>query len=88
MVTNESPRISGLKNAIEHCRQSGLSENEVLEIARHEVFGASRLRAAIKECMAPDRLEPVSFYEQTLDKKISNEEILAAVHTASQGEKP
>jgi hypothetical protein len=83
-IANESPRISGLKTAVENCRQAGLSETEILEICKLEVLGAARLREAIRECVASDRVIRMSFYEQIIDKRIPNEEILAVVTAVVQ----
>jgi hypothetical protein len=81
-IANESLRISALKDTVEHCLKSGMSGSEVLELCKLEVFGAARLRAAIQECLAPDKLIKMSLYDQTVDKKITNEDILATVNHA------
>ena len=81
----KSPRIAALKQAVEQCISQGMSKAKVLEICESEVLGAARLRAAIQECQAADKFVRTSFYEQFMDKRVKDEEILAAVTTAVQG---
>ncbi len=78
----ESPRIVALKQAVEQCIKSGMSQSEVQKICEAEVFGAAKLRAAIRECQAADKFVRMSFYEQVIDKQVKDEEILAAVNHA------
>ncbi len=83
----KSPRIVALKQAVEQCIKSGMSQSDVLTICKSEVLGASVLRAAIQDCQAADRFVRMSFYEQVIDRQLKNEEILATVEHAV-GEKP
>ena len=77
-----SPRVAALKQAVEQCIKSGMSQSDVLTICKSEVFGAARLRAAIRECAAADKAVRMSFYEQFIDKQLQAEEILVAVNHA------
>ena len=87
MIEVKSPRIVALQTAIEQCMNQGMSKAQVLEICESEVFGAARLRAAIRECAAADKVVRMSYYVQVSDKQIKDEDILAAVNLAV-GEKP
>ena len=83
----KSPRITALKQAVFDCLKSGMGQSELLEIAKSEVSGAARLRAVIQDCQAPDKFVRMSFYEQVIDKRVKDGDILAAVNHAV-GEKP
>jgi hypothetical protein len=63
-----------------------MGQSELLEIAKSEVSGAARLRAVIEACQAPDKFVQLSYYEKVIDKQVRDEEILAAVTTAVEGE--
>ena len=78
----KSPRLAALKQAVENALKSGISQSDVLTICKSEVFGAARLRAAIRECAAADKAVRMSFYEQFIDKQLQAEEILVAVNHA------
>ncbi len=82
-----SPRIAALKQAVEQCIKSGMSQSDVLTICKAEVLGAAKLRAVIQECQGADKSVRISFYEQFIDKQVKDEEILATVEHVV-GEKP
>ncbi len=58
---SKSPRIVALKEAVEQCVKSGMSQSDVLTICKSEVFGAAKLRAAIQDCQAADRFVRMEF---------------------------
>jgi len=80
-----SPRVAALKQAVEQCIKSGMSQSDVLTICKSEVFGAARLRAAVEECRAPDKFVQMSYYEKVIDRQVKDEDILSAVEHAVGG---
>jgi hypothetical protein len=86
MTSESSPRIAALQQAVELCINQGMSRAKVLEICTAEISGAASLRASIAVCQAPDKFVQMSYYEKVIDKQVKDEEILAAVTTAVEGE--
>jgi len=62
-----------------------MSQGDVLTICKSEVLGASVLRAAIQDCQAADKFVRMSFYEQVIDRRLKDEEILATVEHTLNG---
>lgn len=87
MSEQESFRISGLKQAVENCLKSGMSEKDVLDLTKAEVAGAARLRSAIQECLSAPKHIKINFYQSTIEKTMTSESILAVVSQAVHGEK-